>query len=147
MLSMGAMKREISFEMKVVHVSKNDPTGRQVMEGVEIRELEADNILNSRDEFHQPGEWIPVLEGARRNNRKQYGNNNSQGDKDNNSQDDNSNNNSNNSQNDNSINSQNDNSQGVRTRRQRKKVTTAAVEVTTGGVTTRARERRDNFVV
>ena len=29
------------------------------------------------------GEWIPVLEGARRNNRKQYGNNNSQGDKDN----------------------------------------------------------------
>ena len=144
MLSMGAMKREISFEMKVVHVFKNDPTGRQVMEGVEIRELEADIILNSKDEFHQPGELIPVLEGARRSNRKQHGNNNSQRyDNDNNSQDDNSNN----SQNDNSINRQNDNNQGVRRRSQRKKVTTAAVEVTTGGVTTRARARRDNLVV
>ena len=103
--------------MRVTHIFKNDPTGRQVMEGGGLRELVADHILNPRDEFHQPGELIPVLEGARRNNRKQYGNKNSPSDKDNNSQDDNSNN----SQNNNSINSQNDNSQGVRTRSQKRR--------------------------
>ena len=125
--------------MKVIKIFKNDPTGRQVMEGIAIRELEADHILNSKDEFHQPGELIPVLEGARRSNRRQNNNNNY-----NNSHNDNSSN----SQNDNSSNSQNDNSnnsQGVRTRSQRKKVT--AVPTGGGGVTTRARARRENIVV
>ena len=121
----------VEFEMRVTHIFKNDPTGRQVMEGVGLRELVADHILNSRDEFHQPGELIPVLEGARRNNRRSNNIVN--------------NNNSNNSDNiDNS-----DNSQVVsQTNGNLRKVTTAVVVAgSTGGVTTRARARRENLVV
>ena len=112
--------------MKVTDVFKNDPLGRQVMEGVKIREMKADHILNSKDEFHQPGEIIPVLEGARRNNRNDNNRNNNNSPRDN-SQDSN-------------------NSQGVKTRSQTKKVTTA-VAVTTGGVRTRARARRENSII
>ena len=143
----GGNEESVEFEMKVIKIFKNDPTGRQVMEGIAIRELEADHILNSKDEFHQPGELIPVLEGARRSNRKHNNNNNynnSHNDNSSNSQNDNSSN----SQNDNSSNSQNDNSnnsQGVRTRSQRKG--TAVVTTGGGGVTTRARARRENIVV
>ena len=143
----GGNEESVEFEMKVIKIFKNDPTGRQVMEGIAIRELEADHILNSKDEFHQPGELIPVLEGARRSNRRQNNNNNynnSHNDNSSNSQNDNSSN----SQNDNSSNSQNDNSnnsQGVRTRSQRK--VTAVVTTGGGGVTTRARARRENIVV
>ena len=109
----GGNEDGVEFEMKVTHVFKNDPTGRQVMEGIGIRELvgKVDHILNSMYEFHQPGELIPVLEGARRSNRKHNDNNNYN----NNSQSDNSSNrqngnNSSNSQNDNRNNSQIDNS-------------------------------------
>ena len=125
----------VEFEMRVTHIFKNDPTGRQVMEGVGLRELVADHILNSRDEFHQPGELIPVLEGARRNNIRSNSiiNNNNNSDNSNNS--------------DNIDNS--DNSQVVsQTNGSRRKVTTAvAVAGSTGGVTTRARARRENLVV
>ena len=74
----GGNEDGVEFEMKVTHVFKNDPTGRQVMEGIGIRELvgKVDHILNSMYEFHQPGELIPVLEGARRSNRKHTDNNN-----------------------------------------------------------------------
>ena len=65
--------------MKIKHVFKNDPLGRQVMEGVQIRELKVDHILNSKDEFHQPGEVIPVLGGVRRSNSQKDKNDNSQG--------------------------------------------------------------------
>ena len=114
------------------------------MEGVGLRELVADHILNSRDEFHQPGELIPVLEGARRNNRRSNNivNNN------NNSNNSNNNNNSDNSNNSDNIDNS-DNSQVVsQTNGSRRKVTTAvAVAGSTGGVTTRARARRENLVV
>ena len=60
----------IEFEMKVTEIFKNDPQGRQVMEGVKMREINVDNLMNSKDEFQQPGEIIPTLEGAgRRPNR------------------------------------------------------------------------------
>ena len=39
--------------MKVTEVFKNDPLGRQCMEGVKIREMTADYIMNSKDEFRQ----------------------------------------------------------------------------------------------
>ena len=55
-------------------VLKNDPLARQVMEGVKLREIDADHIMNSKDEFHQPGEIIPEWQG-RKNTRKKATNN------------------------------------------------------------------------
>ena len=52
--------------MRATDIFKNDPQGRQIMEGVKMRELQVDNVMNSCNEFHQPGEIIPVLEGAGR---------------------------------------------------------------------------------
>ena len=59
----GGVEEGVEFDMKITHRFKNDPTGRQVMEGVAMRELVADHILNSKDEFCQPGEIIPVIPG------------------------------------------------------------------------------------
>ena len=56
---------DIEFGMKVLEVFKNDPLARQVMEGVKLREIKADNILNSKEEFHQPGEIIPEWLGRK----------------------------------------------------------------------------------
>ena len=56
--------------MKVLEVLKNDPLARQVMEGVKLREIEADHIMNSKEEFHQPGEIIPEWQGRKNTNRK-----------------------------------------------------------------------------
>ena len=131
----------VEFEMKITDVFKNDPLGRQVMEGVKICEMKVHNVMNSKDEFQQPGEIIPSLEGAGRrmnnnNNGNSYNNRNIQ--------------NSINSQN--SVNSQNsdrgeeiprgDSHGGDNNNR---KVTTDCG--TTGGVTTRSRARRENNVV
>ena len=124
----------IEFRMKPTDFFKNDPLGRQVMEGVKIRELKVDNIMNSKDEFHQPGEIIPILEGAGRRNGNSHNRLN------NNSQDDNSNRSSQQEEN------PGDYSQGAR----EKKVTRSAKsggDSGGGGVTTRARARRENIVV
>ena len=56
----------IEFDMKVTDVFKYDATGRQVMEGAKIRESNADHVMNSMLEFHQPGEIVAVFQGARR---------------------------------------------------------------------------------
>ena len=56
---------------------RDDTLGRQLMEGIGIREIVADYILNSREEFCQPGEIIPVIPG-REWRRNSGANNNSQ---------------------------------------------------------------------
>ena len=53
----------VDFEMKVTDVFKDDPVGRQVMEGVKMRETICDNCLNSKEEFRQPGELVAELPG------------------------------------------------------------------------------------
>ena len=73
----GGNEEGIEFEMMVTDRFKNDPTGRQIMEGVKMRELVADNIMNSKDEFNQPGEIVPTLEGAGINKRNNHGSTNS----------------------------------------------------------------------
>ena len=130
----GGNEEGVEFEMKVTDVFKNDPQGRQIMEGVKMREMEnkVDNIMNSKDEFQQPGEIIPTLEGAgRRNNssQKSYNNNN----------------------NNNNRVEESARVEGDRRRRDNnKKVTNGDSRNergTTPGVTTRARTRRQNNVV
>ena len=120
--------------MRPTDVFKNDPQGRQIMEGVKMREMQVDNIMNSKDEFHQPGEIIPVLEGA---GRRQV--NNSHNRLNNNNQVDNSNRSSGESGEENP---------GENLRK--KKVTRSGRSDSDrrgGGVTTRARARRENIVV
>ena len=46
----------IDINMEIIASFKDDALGRQVMEGVIIREEVADEILNSREEFHRPGQ-------------------------------------------------------------------------------------------
>ena len=58
-------------------VFRDDTLGRQLMEGIGIREIVADHILNSKEEFCQPGEIIPVIPG-REWRRNSGANNNSQ---------------------------------------------------------------------
>ena len=67
-------KRDIHFGMKVLEIFKNDPLARQVMEGVKLKEIRADHILNSKDEFHQPGEIIPEWQGKKKKSSKSYPN-------------------------------------------------------------------------
>ena len=67
----------VEYDMKITHRFKNDPLGRQVMEGVAIRETVADNLMNSKDEFCQPGEIIPELPSQERRNRSSHNNNQS----------------------------------------------------------------------
>ena len=67
----------VTFDMKIVRRFKNDPTGRQVMEGVKMRETVVDNLMNSKDEFCQPGELIPEIP-ARDFGKNRRVNNNSQ---------------------------------------------------------------------
>ena len=135
----GGCEEGVKFEMKVTDIFKNDPTGRQVMEGVKMRETKADYLMNSKDEFHQPGEIIPVIEGPRWTNRNKRSNNDNRHYNNNNSQD-------NNSQEQGTKSSQNSQGvEGVLTRSRKKEVTRAA-NVTTG-VTTRARARSNNMVV
>ena len=138
----------VEFEMVVTDIFKNDPMGRQIMEGIKMREMKVDNIMNSKDEFHQPGEIIPTLEGV---GRRLHNSHNSQN---NNSQNNNSqkNNNSRNSPSDDNEESNViiDNSQGGRGKK-KKKVTiggsSTSSEQSSGGVTTRARARRENLIV
>ena len=131
----GGNEEGIEFVMKPTDVFKNDPQGRQIMEGVKMREMEVDNVMNSRDEFHQPGEIIPVLEGAGRRNS-----NNSHNHFNNNSQVDNSNRSSQEKEN------PGDNSQGARENKVTRSTRSDRVK-SGGGVTTRARARRENLVV
>ena len=132
----GGNEDGIEFVMKPTDVFKNDPQGRQIMEGVKMREMKVDNIMNSRDEFHQPGEIIPILEGAGRRNGN-YSHNHLN----NNSQAYNSYNSNRSSQ---EKENPGDNSQGERevTRSTRSDRVRSG-----GGVTTRARARRENLVV
>ena len=60
----GGVEAGVEFEMKVTDVFKNDPLGRQCMEGVRIREAQCDHCLNSKEEFRQPGELIAELPGS-----------------------------------------------------------------------------------
>ena len=57
--------------MTVTDVFKNDPLGRQVMEGVRIRETECDHILNSKEEFRLPGELVAELPGMETRQQQQ----------------------------------------------------------------------------
>ena len=50
----GGDKEGIEFDMTVTDVFKDDPLGRQCMEGVKIRETVCDYVLNSKEEFRQP---------------------------------------------------------------------------------------------
>ena len=134
----GGNEEGIEFVMKPTDVFKNDPQGRQIMEGVKMREMEVDNVMNSRDEFHQPGEIIPVLEGAGRRNG-----NNSHNHLNNNSQAYNSYNSNRSSQ---EKENPGDNSQGARENKVTRSTRSDRVK-SGGGVTTRARARRENLVV
>ena len=60
----GGNKDGIEFEMKITDVFKDDPLGRQCMEGIKIRETICDHSLNSKEEFRQPGELIAELPGS-----------------------------------------------------------------------------------
>ena len=132
----------IEFDMKVTEVFKKDPLGRQVMEGVKIRENKADHIMNSKEEFHQPGEIVPVLQGAHRKMNKNNGYSGNSG-------------NTGNSGNSANYNNNNNNSNDTRDGGERERSTTdggcvAGEKVTTGrggGVLTRAKARRQNIVV
>ena len=135
----------IEFEMKVTEIFKNDAGGRQIMEGAKIRELKVDNIMNSKEEFQQPGEIIPTLEGAGiRHNRNNNSNRNNA----------NNRNNSNSQNSEIEVNSSQDianvgsSSQGdMRRRKTNKKVTVEVGGTQQEGVTTRSRARRENIVV
>ena len=50
----GGDKTGIEFDMKITDIFKNDPLGRQIMEGIRIRLLKCHHSLNSKDEFRQP---------------------------------------------------------------------------------------------
>ena len=134
----------VEFEMVVTDIFKNDPMGRQIMEGVKMREMIVDHIMNSAIEFHQPGEIIPTLEGAGRRCHNSQ-NNNSQ--KNNNSRNSPSDDNENLNENHNVV---IDNSQSGRAKK-KKKVTNGGrstnSEQSVEGVTTRARARRENLIV
>ena len=69
------MSAGVEFEMKVTDIFKDDPLGRQCMEGVRIRETQCDHCLNSKEEFRQPGELVAELPGAdnRAGRRQQQG--------------------------------------------------------------------------
>ena len=54
-------KEGIEFDMTVTDIFKDDPLGRQCMEGVRIRETACDYVLNSKEEFRQPGELVAEL--------------------------------------------------------------------------------------
>ena len=110
-------------------------------------EMNVDNVMNSKEEFQQPKEIIPTLEGAgRRLNR----NNNNNRDNANNR---NNSNNSNSQNNEIYVNSSQDianvvsSSQGGTRRRNTKKVTVEVGGTQHAGVTTRSRARRENIVV
>ena len=68
----GGNKDGIEFEMKITDVFKDDPLGRQCMEGIKIRETICDHSLNSKEEFRQPGELVAELP-SRRQQHGQHG--------------------------------------------------------------------------
>ena len=49
---------DLEFEMEVMETFRYDALGRQVCEGVMLREEVAEHIMNSKEEFRQPGEII-----------------------------------------------------------------------------------------
>ena len=89
------------------------------MEGAKIRESNADHIMNSKEEFHQPGEIVPVFQGARR----MFRNNNNVREKER---------------------EENLTTDGGSVQRE---VTTDRGDKDSGGVLTRSRARRQNIVV
>ena len=130
----------VEFEMRATDIFKNDPQGRQIMEGVKMRELIVDNLMNSCNEFHQPGEIKPVLEGAGRRYHNSQRYNRQHNSQNNNSLNNNSQNNPSDEDNPTVV---VNNSQGVVVGGKKKKVTTGGG----GGVLTRAKARRENLVV
>ena len=67
----GGDKEGIEFDMTVTDIFKDDPLGRQCMEGVKMRETACDYVLNSKEEFRQPGELVAELPARKQQQQHQ----------------------------------------------------------------------------
>ena len=47
---------EVKFKMTIIKSYQNDPLGRQLREAGKIRKMDPDKSMNSREEYHQPGD-------------------------------------------------------------------------------------------